>query len=255
MEQVPESILTCNSTIQILDMRSNDIQVLPDKFCTRLLKLVECNLSYNKLTCLPTAFGNLSGLRKLSLGSNRLRGLPASIGHLHRLRTLNIEKNNIATLPCTMCNLSSLQALLLRGNLAFRFPPQEVIDAGLDEIRSFLATTLESVKKARSKMWMELRRLHMTVPDVIASLPQTNNQAIVSKRDFVSTFVALQAKLSKPEIEAIWFMVDAYGEDKVLISDLLYVLKVPIQLLNQDTNSRQDEALDPKARPDDSATD
>jgi len=233
LNEVPDGILMRNSNIQVLDMRSNDIQALPDKFCTRLLRLVECNLSYNKLTSLPMSLGNLTNLRKLSVGSNRLRGLPASIGHLCRLNTLNIEKNHISTLPCTMCYLSSLQALLLRGNPPFLFPPQEVVDAGLEEIRSTLAVTLDNVKRARSKFWDELRRMHMTVPDVIASLPQTDQQAMVNKRDFISTISAIQLKMSMQETEALWFMADAFGEGKVLTSDLLFVLKIPIQLLNQ----------------------
>ena len=142
LTEMPEYFLVPDMRIRMLNVCKNSIPSIPDKFCTMLHHLQECDLGHNLLSSLPLNLGNLRSLKKLLVNSNRLHGLPFSIGSLRRLEVLNIENNTITRLPSSVSMMTILRKLALRGNPPFVQPPQEIIEGAkgdsLDDIRSHL---------------------------------------------------------------------------------------------------------------------
>ncbi|XP_033956124.1 leucine-rich repeat-containing protein 27-like isoform X3 [Pseudochaenichthys georgianus] len=110
---VAESILK-NSTLKYLYLEGNQISSIPDSMFIRLPNLLW-----------------------LDLRNNHIASFPAEIG-LHRsLKTLLLEGNPISELPAEMGNVITLKGLNLR-NCPITFPPQDIIDQGLQSILQHL---------------------------------------------------------------------------------------------------------------------
>ncbi|XP_034079375.1 leucine-rich repeat-containing protein 27-like isoform X4 [Gymnodraco acuticeps] len=110
---VAESILK-NSTLKYLYLEGNQISSIPDSMFIRLPNLLW-----------------------LDLRNNHIASFPAEIG-LHRsLKTLLLEGNPISELPAEMGNVITLKGLSLR-NCPITFPPQDIIDQGLQSILQHL---------------------------------------------------------------------------------------------------------------------
>uniref|UniRef100_A0A3P9AD90 Leucine rich repeat containing 27 n=1 Tax=Esox lucius TaxID=8010 RepID=A0A3P9AD90_ESOLU len=95
-------------------------------------------LEGNEISMLPdTLFTSLPNLVWLDLRNNQITSLPVEIG-LHRcLKTLLLEGNPIMELPLELGNVISLKALSLR-HCPIKFPPQEVMQQGLQCILQYL---------------------------------------------------------------------------------------------------------------------
>ncbi|XP_067093146.1 leucine-rich repeat-containing protein 27-like [Osmerus mordax] len=95
-------------------------------------------LEGNQISSLPDSlFTSLSNLVWLDLRNNQITALPAEIG-LHRsLKTLLLEGNPIKELPLELGTVITLRALSLR-NCPIVFPPQEIVEQGLQCILQFL---------------------------------------------------------------------------------------------------------------------
>jgi Leucine-rich repeat (LRR) protein len=108
-------------------------------------KLVELNLSYNKLTTIPEdTFHNISSLETLSFGvgpntqtklTNLLTTIPSrAFKDLHNLKVLNLNRNRIQSLPEDVFrNLMNLEELYLEGNELTELPP--TIFKGLSKLK------------------------------------------------------------------------------------------------------------------------
>ena len=107
-------------------LNDNPLEELPPALFDILpqLKLVTLDLSCCALTSLPNKIQQLTDLRHLMLHSNKLKRLPATLGYLHE----NIE------------------TLTLKDNMAFQFPPQEIVAKGRQLVLHYLA---ERVKHGR----------------------------------------------------------------------------------------------------------
>ncbi|KAL3049888.1 hypothetical protein OYC64_012033 [Pagothenia borchgrevinki] len=105
----------------------------------------------NQISSIPDSmFIRLPNLLWLDLRNNHIASFPAEIG-LHRsLKTLLLEGNPISELPAEMGNVITLKGLNLR-NCPITFPPQHIIDQGLQSIlqhlRSAMAQRPVSTKK------------------------------------------------------------------------------------------------------------
>ncbi|XP_062320511.1 leucine-rich repeat-containing protein 27-like [Osmerus eperlanus] len=95
-------------------------------------------LEGNQISSLPDSlFTSLSNLVWLDLRNNQITALPAEIG-LHRsLKTLLLEGNPIKELPLELGTVITLRALSLR-HCPIVFPPQEIVEQGLQCILQFL---------------------------------------------------------------------------------------------------------------------
>jgi leucine-rich repeat protein SHOC2 len=94
---------------------------LPESICS-LSSLDTLDISWNKLSSLPTHIGNLSHLNYLNLRNNKLVTLPESICNLSQLTRLNLDYNKLASLPDDFGNLTSLENLHLGSNQLIHLP-------------------------------------------------------------------------------------------------------------------------------------
>ncbi|KAM6956180.1 leucine-rich repeat-containing protein 27-like [Aplochiton taeniatus] len=99
-------------------------------------------LEGNQISSLPDSlFTSLPNLEWLDLRYNQITSLPAEIG-LHRcLKTLLLEGNPIAELPLQLGNVLTLNALSLR-HCPVTFPPQEIVQKGLQCILQYLRSAM-----------------------------------------------------------------------------------------------------------------
>ncbi|NXG16962.1 PIDD1 protein, partial [Grallaria varia] len=104
-----------------LDLSFNRLSTLPS--CILHLPSLQVLLvSHNSLVALPEDFGCLSKLTFFSAMKNRLRGLPQSIGELSMLQTLDLSENVLQLLPEEIGNLHSCTELDLSGNCLLSIP-------------------------------------------------------------------------------------------------------------------------------------
>ncbi|KAG5451631.1 E3 ubiquitin-protein ligase lrsam1 [Clonorchis sinensis] len=125
--------------LQVLDLSSNLLQRLPDKF-HNFPSLQILNLSKNRLQSLPPSFVKLSSLYKLNLEDNALKFVPSEIGALTQLVVLGLAGNPFSELPDQILKLANLQELTLPVE-RMRFPPADVCKDGVDAILRFIEGT------------------------------------------------------------------------------------------------------------------
>ncbi|NXI15641.1 PIDD1 protein, partial [Irena cyanogastra] len=134
-----------------LDLSFNRLSTLPSCIL-HLLSLRVLLVSHNRLVTLPEDFGCLSKLTFFSAMKNQLKDLPQSIGELSMLKDLDLSENALELLPEEVGNLHNCTELDLSGNRLLSIP--------------------DSLANLKS-----LRRLHLhsnllvTVPASLASLP------------------------------------------------------------------------------------
>ena len=88
-----------------------------------MAKLVELDLSRNKLPSLPVALTSLVKLRCLSLEHNHLYGLPGAIlASLTSMQELRLNDNDLTVLPEEIGALKRLKLLTLHENALVRLP-------------------------------------------------------------------------------------------------------------------------------------
>jgi hypothetical protein len=231
----------------MLNFCKNSIPIIPDKFCTTLHHLHECDLGHNLLSSLPLNLGNLRNLKKLFVNSNRLHGLPFSIGSLRRLEVLNIENNAITRLPSSVSMMTILRKLALRGNPPFVQPPQEIIEGAksdsLDDIRSHLRAIHEAGMRSREEVWRGLEDRHLTIPKLLAVIVGTDipSEWEVKKdsrpADLTFSKEHLEEKLrwdlkvvkSRKSFKDLWEFLDENGNGQLTHRQFLYQMKKPLR--------------------------
>jgi Leucine-rich repeat (LRR) protein len=85
------------------------------------LRLV--SLYANRLTRIPPAVLDMTGLTRLNLIGNPLRCVSPEIGRLVRLKRLYIERCELSTLPVEVNQLTRLTALFFNNNEICTLPP------------------------------------------------------------------------------------------------------------------------------------
>uniref|UniRef100_A0A8C3QIN3 P53-induced death domain protein 1 n=1 Tax=Cyanoderma ruficeps TaxID=181631 RepID=A0A8C3QIN3_9PASS len=134
-----------------LDLSFNRLSILPSCIL-HLPSLRVLLVSHNSLVTLPENFGRLSKMTFFSAMKNQLKELPESIGELSMLQDLDLSENALELLPEEVGNLHNCTELDLSGNRLLSIP--------------------DSLANLKS-----LRRLHLhsnllvTVPASLASLP------------------------------------------------------------------------------------
>lgn len=119
-----------------LDLHSNKFsQFPPEIFSMKLLQILD--LSYNEIKAVPDQIGLLCSLRRFYLRDNQIQNLPATIGDLRFLKDLDLHGNPLRCLPVEMGRLINLKQLNLPSN-SLTFPQQDICEAGLPKILSFL---------------------------------------------------------------------------------------------------------------------
>lgn len=113
------------SRLTYLDVSNNFIQELEHANLDRLQGLVSIKLANNRLTELPSYFGNFLYLRSLNISSNNFQVFPEFLCNLKSLVDLDISFNSITELP-DIGNLTSLERLWMTNN-GFTGPFRESI--------------------------------------------------------------------------------------------------------------------------------
>lgn len=104
--------------LEVLDFGGNAISSLPENIgnLQKLDTLIfEINQDSQKLTSLPSSFGNLKNLRYLRLSSMGVRHLPETFSDLTNLTYLNMSGNRIEKLPDNFGNLKNLEVYVGGG--------------------------------------------------------------------------------------------------------------------------------------------
>lgn len=136
----PQEPAECYST-ETLCLSRSQLKHVPDS-PLRNSKLKYLSLEGNQICSIPgSVFISLPNLLWLDLRKNLIESLPPEIG-LHRcLKTLLLEGNPISELPPELGNVISLKGLNLR-DCPIHFPPQEIVQQGLQSILQYLRSAL-----------------------------------------------------------------------------------------------------------------
>ncbi|XP_059617286.1 leucine-rich repeat and calponin homology domain-containing protein isoform X2 [Phlebotomus argentipes] len=166
IRSIPETVKGLRS-LTYLDLRSNQLSVLPREICLlplkvllvgnnrlsalpeelgRMERLTELDAACNQITHLPARMGDLRSLRSLSLRNNLLVYLPREVTTL-QLVSLDVSCNRIATLPVELRQMSSLVDLELDNN-PLTSPPASLCVRGLVHVFKYLETV--ALKEGRN---------------------------------------------------------------------------------------------------------
>ena len=86
--------------------------------------IIKLDLSYIKITAIPSEIENLIQLTFLGLAGSELSVIPSEIGNLINLEQLDLRLSNLTSIPAEIGNLSNLTQLLLGENQLNTFPPE-----------------------------------------------------------------------------------------------------------------------------------
>ncbi|KAK4984663.1 hypothetical protein LTR50_006454 [Elasticomyces elasticus] len=119
--RLPPSLCLANR-LTTLDVSNNRLEQLEHADLHKLRGLLSLKLSNNKLTRLPSYFGNYQALRSLNLSSNSLTEFPDFLCNIRTLKDLDVSFNSITVLP-NVSQLVNLERLWATNNkLAGAFP-------------------------------------------------------------------------------------------------------------------------------------
>ncbi|XP_004507733.1 probable LRR receptor-like serine/threonine-protein kinase At2g24230 [Cicer arietinum] len=92
---------------------------IPDTTLGKLSKLQSLDLSFNKITALPSDFWSLTSLKSLNLSSNKISGsLTNNIGNFGLLENVDLSNNSFSDeIPEALSSLMSLRVLKLDHNM------------------------------------------------------------------------------------------------------------------------------------------
>lgn len=136
LSSLPADIALLRDAIRKLDLSNNQLTSLSLELF-QLVNLESLNISFNRLTVIPNEISQLKELRLLNISNNLLESLPDSIGQLSHILILNVESNQLRALPVSLGKCSSLSNLTVSNNQLL-FPPQQVLNGGLNEMKEFL---------------------------------------------------------------------------------------------------------------------
>ncbi|ADB42932.1 COR domain-containing protein [Spirosoma linguale] len=98
LEEFPSAISQVN-TLEKLVISENEISSIEDDAFLGLENLEELDLSFNRLTYLPSSLGKLTKLKKLNLSGNNIRSLPKEFENLVSLESLGLDGNPLERVP------------------------------------------------------------------------------------------------------------------------------------------------------------
>lgn len=162
-ELVPESFVN-GKKIESLDLRRNEITVIPANVFAAMEMLEELNLFDNEISRIEDgAFKGLGNLRRLYLSGNQLTVIGVgTFGGAENVRELFLGGNAIRTIESGAFNMPNLENIVLRGN-RLKSLPEDLFAA---------SNTLEKADLSENEL-MRLGRL----------FDQSNNLYILNLND------------------------------------------------------------------------
>jgi adenylate cyclase len=113
--RLPPSI-SLATRLTVLDVSNNRLENLANSNLDKLQGLVSIKMANNKLSALPSYFGNFASLRSLNLSSNSFQVFPNFLCDLPSLVDLDISFNSISELP-NIGRLKTLERLWVTNNM------------------------------------------------------------------------------------------------------------------------------------------
>ncbi|XP_027760416.1 p53-induced death domain-containing protein 1 isoform X4 [Empidonax traillii] len=157
-----------------LDLSFNRLSTLPSCI-VHLPSLRVLLVSHNSLVALPEDFGCLSKLTFFSAMKNQLTDLPQSIGELSMLHSLDLSENFLELLPEEIGNLQNCEELVLSGNCLSSIPDSLGNLKSLRELHlhtNFLVTVPASLASLPNLSRLDLQNNCLrAVPAEIQALP------------------------------------------------------------------------------------
>ena len=142
LETFPEEILTLSDTLEILDLSRNRLSSLPEAF-GQLKKLRILFLSENLFTELPEVLSLCESLTMIGFKSNQIDRIPEN-ALPPKVRWLILTDNKISALPGSIGELPELQKLMLAGN-AIRTLPASMANCQKLELIRLSANQLQTL--------------------------------------------------------------------------------------------------------------
>ncbi|KAK8602454.1 hypothetical protein V6N13_057917 [Hibiscus sabdariffa] len=173
LKALPDTICLCRSLIE-LDASFNSLSQLPNDLGRYLGNLRKLSIHLNKIRSLPASIGGMSALCFLDAHMNELSSLPDEIGRLTNLEILNLSSNftNLTQIPNTIGELKNLRELDLGDNQInalpktigrldkltklnlehnpLEIPPSEIINQGVEAVKTFMRDVLVEEENKRS---------------------------------------------------------------------------------------------------------
>ncbi|RDW83427.1 hypothetical protein BP5796_04918 [Coleophoma crateriformis] len=112
-----------------MDLSGQGIRVLATPLFNYTF-LTELYVASNKISQIPSAIGQLRGLKLLDASNNQLTELPAELGMCVYMEQLLVFDNNIRTLPHEIGSLYQLKMLGIEGNPLDAGMKQEIMEKG-----------------------------------------------------------------------------------------------------------------------------
>eukprot|EP00127_Corallochytrium_limacisporum_P007262 Clim_evm3s246 gene=Clim_evmTU3s246 len=127
MSTVPAALGDYLPCIRTLDLSFNKLTEIPTAVCA-LHHLERLNLDNNMIHRITDSVASLRTLQVLSLSGNCLEFLPGTLFQLSQLRELHIANNCLMVIPEEINRLTNLRALDVSGNPELRMLPVSVCD-------------------------------------------------------------------------------------------------------------------------------
>jgi len=109
--------------LRVLNLRANQISMIPTELCETLTDLEFLSISWNRLQYLPENLSSMARLRTILLQNNQLSELPEAIGKLPLLQELRVDNNVLEALPPTIGKLALLELFTMHNNKVTDLPP------------------------------------------------------------------------------------------------------------------------------------
>ncbi|UZJ52491.1 hypothetical protein CBS101457_001811 [Exobasidium rhododendri] len=146
LKRIPQSIRKLVKLTH-LDISDNRIPDLSHINLNEIPNLSSLKAQNNRLSELPSYFGEMRTLRDLHISNNRFEVFPSAICKMASLVQLDISFNTIAELPASLGNLTNLQRLVLVGNVIVKLPDtiNQLVNLQAIDVRRNLLTEVSDL--------------------------------------------------------------------------------------------------------------
>ncbi|KAI9832811.1 MAG: cysteinyl-tRNA synthetase [Phylliscum demangeonii] len=185
------------SSLRILNVSSNFLAQLPD-VCCELLSLVDLDISFNSISSIPSAIGQLQSLERLLATNNRLSGsLPDAFGQLENLREVDIRFNAISSVEL-FSHFPHLEQFMAGHNsisvFEGRFPKLRTLHLNHNPVTRF---GLAQVVPTLTSLTLSDAKLAQLPDDVFEKMP--NLEKLILDKNHFATLSSHVGKLRRLE--------------------------------------------------------